>query len=146
VFSGEHAALSAEAKAGMALFFSARAGCAACHSGINFAGNYRDVKGATGRASFARDGTSERPLRVPTLRNLAFTAPYMHDGRFATLAEVLAHYSALARHPERLPDRRLPHAPFADAEAHELIAFLDSLNDPDFAARYAAAEAARAAR
>src|SRR5262249_7961384 len=146
VFSGEHAALSAEAKAGMALFFSARAGCAACHSGINFAGNYRDAQGATGRASFARDGTSERALRVPTLRNLAFSAPYMHDGRFATLAEVLAHYSALARHPERLPDRRLPHAPFAEAETRSLPASLDSLNDPSCAARCGGAAAAREAR
>jgi cytochrome c peroxidase len=137
VFSGEHTALSAEAKSGMTLFFSARAGCAACHSGINFAGNYRDRQGATGRASFARDGTSAQPLRVPTLRNLAFTAPYMHDGRFATLAQVLTHYSALARAPRPPPDPRLPHAPFSAAEQASLLAFLDSLNDPDFAARFA---------
>jgi cytochrome c peroxidase len=138
VFSGEHAALSGEAKSGMALFFSARAGCAACHSGINFAGNYRDAQGATGRASFARNGTSDEPLRVPTLRNLAFTAPYMHDGRFATLAAVLAHYSGLAGARGPLPDARLPHTPFSVAEEQALLAFLDCLNDPAFAARFAA--------
>ena len=142
VFCGEHAALSEQAKSGMALFFSARAGCAACHSGINFAGNYRDAQGATGRASFARNGTSDKALRVPTLRNLAFTAPYMHDGRFATLAEVLAHYSGLAAARARLPDPRLPHAPFSAAEEEALLAFLDSLNDPAFAARFAAPSSA----
>jgi cytochrome c peroxidase len=143
VFRGEHGALSGEAKAGMAIFFSARAGCSACHSGLNFAGNYRDEQGETGRASFARNGTSEQAMRVPTLRNTAYTAPYMHDGRFATLAQVLAHYSALARAPHRLPDRRLPHAPFSSVEEQQLLAFLDSLNDRSFAARYAGASAAR---
>ena len=144
VFSGEHGALTEEAKAGMALFFSARAGCSGCHSGLNFAGNYRDAQGATGRASFARNGTSREALRVPTLRNTAYTAPYMHDGRFAALADVLAHYSALARSSEPLPDPRLPHAPFSAAEERSLLAFLASLNDPAFVARHAApASAAR---
>jgi cytochrome c peroxidase len=142
VFGGEHDALGGEAKAGMALFFSARGGCSRCHSGLNFAGNYRDREGATGRPSFARNGTSDEPLRVPTLRNTAFTAPYMHDGRFASLPEVLAHYSALARDPQHLPDRRLPRRPFSAGEEGELIAFLATLNDPAFAARYAAASSA----
>jgi cytochrome c peroxidase len=79
----------------MALFFSRRAGCAGCHSGFNLSGNWRDTQGATGRASFAANGTSTSPIRVPTLRNVALTAPYMHDGRFATLEEVLGHYSAI---------------------------------------------------
>jgi cytochrome c peroxidase len=138
VFRGEHEALGAEAKAGMALFFSARAGCSACHSGLNFSGNYRDSLGDTGRASFARNGTGAQAMRVPTLRNTAYTAPYMHDGRFATLAQVLAHYSSLARTGAPLPDVRLPHEPFSALEERELLAFLDSLNDATFAARYAA--------
>ena len=137
VFSGEHAALTAAAKAGMALFFSSRAGCSACHSGINFAGNYRDAQGETGRPSFARNGTSAQPMRVPTLRNSAYTAPYMHDGRFATLAEVIAHYSQLARAGTPLPDKRLPRTPFSAGEERELLAFLASLDDPSFTARYA---------
>jgi hypothetical protein len=95
VFGGEHQALTPEAKRGMALFFSRRAGCAGCHSGFNLSGNWRDTQGATGRASFAANGTSTSPIRVPTLRNVALTAPYMHDGRFATLEEVLGHYSAI---------------------------------------------------
>jgi len=140
VFNGEHQALTEQAKAGMRLFFAARSGCARCHSGFNFAGNWRDAQGETGPASFARNGTSTQPLRVPTLRNIALSAPYMHDGRFATLAAVLDHYSALARRGV-LPDRRLPRTPFADAERAALIAFLESLSDESFARRAAPAAA-----
>jgi cytochrome c peroxidase len=141
VFGGEHTALSAQAKRGMALFFSARVGCASCHSGFNFAGNWRDAHGATGKASFASNGTSEQPVRVPTLRNVALSAPYMHDGRFATLSEVLGHYArvaartAAAAAPAR--DPRLPHAPLSAPEQAALIAFLNSLTDPSFIARFA---------
>ncbi len=141
VFGGEHTALSAQAKRGMALFFSARVGCASCHSGFNFAGNWRDAHGATGKASFASNGTSEQPVRVPTLRNVALSAPYMHDGRFATLSEVLGHYArvaartAAAAAPAR--DPRLPRAPLSAPEQAELIAFLNSLTDPSFTARFA---------
>jgi cytochrome c peroxidase len=141
VFAGEHEALSDAAKRGMALFFSARAGCAGCHSGINFSGNWRDAQGATGRASFAVNGTSARALRVPTLRNVALTAPYMHDGRFATLAAVLEHYSSVATQRPPL-DKRLPQAALSAAERADLIAFLDSLTDAAFTAP-AAASAAR---
>jgi cytochrome c peroxidase len=139
VFGGEHAALSAEAREGMALFYSARAGCARCHSGFNFAGNWRDAQGPTGPASFARNGTSARPIRVPSLRNVALTAPYMHDGRFATLDAVLAHYSDLGLQPEAAAriDRRLPRAPFTAAEQAALGAFLESLTDRAFVARFA---------
>lgn len=92
VFGGDHAALSDQAKRGMALFFSREVGCSGCHSGIDFAGSWRDSQGETGKAAFADNGTSDRPMRVPTLRNLVLTAPYMHDGRFATLDAVLDHY------------------------------------------------------
>jgi cytochrome c peroxidase len=141
VFDGEHDALSPEAKRGMALFFSSRVGCSACHSGFNFAGNWRDAQGKTGRASFANNGTSERPLRVPTLRNVALTAPYMHDGRFATLQAVLQHYSGLAARARAAPgphyDRRLPHTPLTSTERADLIAFLGSLTDQSFVRRFA---------
>ena len=75
VFGGDHAALSAEAKRGMALFYSVRSGCGSCHSGFNFDGNWRDAQGETGRPGFAVNGTSQTPTRVPTLRNIALTAP-----------------------------------------------------------------------
>lgn len=147
VFGGEHAALPATAKRGMALFFSARVGCSGCHSGINFAGNWRDAQGATGEASFAVDGTSVRPVRVPTLRNVALTAPYMHDGRFATLAEVLAHYSQLGAQAARgmTLDKRLPRTALAPEERADLGAFLDSLTDSAFVSRFAAPDERAAA-
>jgi len=137
VFGGEHSALDGEAKAGMALFYSSRIGCSGCHSGFNFSGNWRDRQGETGRASFARDGTSEQPLKVPTLRNVALTAPYMHDGRFATLEAVLAHYSDLAseRRAARI-DPRLPRTPVTQKERAQLKAFLESLTDRAFVDRH----------
>ncbi len=138
VFGGEHAALSSEAKRGMALFYSHRIGCSGCHSGFNFAGNWRDAQGATGRPAFANDGTSAAPLRVPTLRNVALTAPYMHDGRYATLEDVLGHYSDAGRRRGAAPDARLPRAALTAAERAALIAFLDSLTDPEFIARFGA--------
>jgi cytochrome c peroxidase len=146
VFAGEDQALSGEAKRGMALFFSARVGCAGCHSGFNFAGNWRDAQGATGRAGFANDGTSEEPLKVPTLRNVALTAPYMHDGRFATLAEVLAHYSDMAAKPRAAgapSDPRLPRAALTPEDRAALTTFLDSLTDASFAARFASRAGSR---
>jgi cytochrome c peroxidase len=139
VFGGEHAALSPAAREGMALFYSERVGCALCHSGFNFSGNWRDAQGETGRASFARNGTSDQPVRVPTLRNVALTAPYMRDGRFATLDAVLAHYSDLGRRPGGAAriDRRLPRAPLSATERAALLAFLESLTDRAFGARFA---------
>jgi len=134
VYAGEHTAITPEAKRGMALFYSAEVGCARCHSGFNFSGNYRDADGATGPASFATNGTTKRLMRVPTLRNVALTAPYMHDGRFATLAAVLEHYSAIgARTASGAPtDRRLPRAPLSSSERAALVAFLESLTDESF--------------
>jgi cytochrome c peroxidase len=141
VFDGEHGALTPQAKRGMALFFSPRVGCSRCHSGFNFAGNWRDAQGETGPPSFASDGVGEEAVRVPTLRNIALTAPYMHDGRFATLDEVLDHYSSLAARSREGGaahyDRRLPRAPLTVLERAELIAFLESLTDEPFVQRFA---------
>jgi cytochrome c peroxidase len=124
VFGGEHDALPDEARRGMALFFSPGVGCSSCHSGFNFAGNWVDAEGATGETSFADNGTGLR-LRVPSLRNVALTAPYMHDGRFASLGAVLEHYAA-----------RKNAAPLSEDDRHALVAFLESLTDPRFLERY----------
>jgi cytochrome c peroxidase len=132
-FAGEHDALSAQARRGMALFFSPTVGCSGCHSGLNFAGNWVDAQGATGETSFADNGTGLR-LRVPSLRNVALTAPYMHDGRFASLAAALDHYAA----NDGRGDMRLGGALRLSAgERRALVAFLESLTDPQFVARYA---------
>jgi cytochrome c peroxidase len=124
VFGGEHGALTDAQKRGMELF-SGRAGCAACHSGINFAGPWVDREVPRTEPAFADSGTGVT-VRVPTLRNVARTGPYMHDGRLATLDDVLAHYEELA---VRSSDPRLARPALTTAERHALRAFLDSLTD-----------------
>lgn len=126
VFGGEHDALSAAQKQGMKLFFSERTGCSACHGGINFAGPWVDREHPAAAAVFADTGTGAA-VRVPTLRNLSLTAPYMHDGRFATLDEVLDHYERLAADPAA--DPRLRRAALTTEERAGLAAFLAALDD-----------------
>jgi len=144
-FEGEHTAISAQAKRGMALFYSPRSGCGACHSGFNFSGNFKDTAGATGKPSFANNGTTNQPMKVPTLRNIALTAPYMHDGRFPTLDAVLEHYAKVAenlrattrprgkpRQHDNFPDVRLRQFELSPQERQDLIAFLQTLTDEGF--------------
>lgn len=133
VFRGEHDALSAQEKRGMQLFYSARAGCGTCHSGFNFNGNWRDSKGVTGESAFANNGVDNQPMRVPTLRNITLTAPYMHDGRFGTLEAVLDHYASVAQQPSSDPKLRTFN--LSPAERTDLIAFLHALTDVQFAGR-----------
>jgi cytochrome c peroxidase len=136
VFGDDRTALSDEAKRGMELFYSKRLGCGGCHSGFNFSGNWKDAQGATGKPSFASNGTSTTLIRVPTLRNIALTAPYMHDGRFATLGEVVDHYSHIGKesgNPEvGEHDPRLQSFTLTSEERGQLLAFLESLTDPSF--------------
>jgi cytochrome c peroxidase len=163
VFDDEQGALSASAKRGMALFYSARVGCAQCHSGINFDGPVRSKDHARSSAIFANtglysvDGGGAYPqddrglleathkkadmgkFRVPTLRNIALTAPYMHDGSIATLSDVIDHYAKGGRQlPDgpsprnHLVDRRIRSFQISPAERSDLIAFLESLTDPQF--------------
>jgi cytochrome c peroxidase len=126
VFAGDHEALDATQKRGMQLFFSARSGCSACHAGINFANAWIDSEHTSATPVFADTGTGQF-VRVPTLRNLGLTAPYMHDGRFATLDAVLDHYEKLAIDPGA--DARLRRAQLTTGERRELAEFLLSLND-----------------
>jgi cytochrome c peroxidase len=126
VFSGDHGALTSAQKRGMDTFFSERAGCARCHGGINFAGDWVDRAHPTAKSVFADTGTGEA-VRVPTLRNLPATAPYMHDGRFATLDQVLDHYETLAADPAA--DTRLQRRSLTTGERADLREFLGSLAD-----------------
>jgi cytochrome c peroxidase len=128
VFNGKHAALTAQAKRGMALFYSERLGCGSCHSGFNFAGAWRDAQGATAEPTFANNGMSAVPMRVPTLRNISLTAPYMHDGSLSTLEAVLDHYEKA-----EVPLRAFT---LTEAERKEIIAFLECLTDPTFTAGF----------
>ena len=145
VFQGDHTALSEPAKRGMALFFSHSVGCSSCHSGFNFTGTWRDNRGDTGKPAFANNGTSTRPMRVPTLRNVALTAPYMHDGRFASLNAVLDHYFGLGEGAIRY-DARLPRVKLDMQQRADLLAFLASLTDEAFVHRFAVDAASTGAR
>jgi cytochrome c peroxidase len=133
VFGGDHDAISAPAKRGMQLFYSPKAGCGSCHSGFNFNGNWRDSQGDTGKPGFANNGIGDQLMRVPTLRNIALTAPYMHDGRFATLDAVLDHYAHVAELPAS--DAKLRTFNLSADERADLIAFLHSLTDAEFSGR-----------
>ncbi len=155
LYRDDRSALSPEAQRGMTLFFSDRLACAQCHAGFNLSGptvhdgstdaaptfhntGLFNVDGqgaypATDRGLF--DTTHVRSdmgrFRAPTLRNVAVTAPYMHDGSIATLAEVIDHYaSGGIQSPVKSP--RLKGFAITDAERNDLIAFLNSLTDQPF--------------
>jgi cytochrome c peroxidase len=70
-------------------------------------------------------------FRVPSLRNITLTAPYMHDGRFATLEEVIEHYNS-GGHPGLNVDPKIRKLHFSDEDKRALIAFLGTLTDTSF--------------
>lgn len=145
IYFDDPSSLSGAARIGMRLFFSQQIGCANCHDGINFDGpaalagqrapepRYAN----TGLASKADEGLSEQTrrrsdrgrFRVPTLRNIAATAPYMHDGRFQSLREVIDHYELMGRRAKASPllDPRLTHFELTLVERQALLAFLEAL-------------------
>lgn len=158
VFGGQSDALTKSAQRGMRLFFSKRLACSQCHSGFNFAGPVRterdepptpvfhntglynlDGQGAypaqdTGlHKSTGRAGDMGR-FRAPTLRNIAVTAPYMHDGSIATLGGVLEHYAAGGRSGRGNPltSPLLKGFKLDDQQKADLIEFLNSLTDQGF--------------
>jgi cytochrome c peroxidase len=159
VFDDDRSALSAEAQRGMALFYSKRVGCLDCHFGINFSGPIQQDGRAAVKALFANTGVARFPVqpadsladsglseftrkaadrgkfRVPTLRNVALTAPYMHDGSIATLQGVIEHYVQGGRDSGN--GRRVAIKPVAlsASEQQDLIAFLNGLTDDAFIAR-----------
>jgi len=71
-----------------------------------------------------------RAYRTPSLRNVALTAPYMHDGSFATLEEVLDYYAAGGTPLDALQDPRIKPFELTLAERSAMVAFLRSLTSP----------------
>lgn len=130
VWRDERDALSPAARRGMALFFSDRLACSKCHAGFTFAGPAAWEGGPPPVPAFEDNGTGGR-VRAPTLRNIAVTAPYMHDGRFATLEEVVEHY---AKGGTATPGRSPLVRGFSitEAEKSDLVEFLKSLTDETF--------------
>ncbi len=90
-----------------------------------------------GRYRITLDSADLGKYKTPTLRNIAVTAPYMHDGRFQNLKEVLNHYSSGMRDFETVDSvfRQTdgsPKIPLSESEKTALLAFLETLTDEDF--------------
>jgi cytochrome c peroxidase len=163
---GDPAALSAPARRGMEIFFSEVAECFHCHGGfafsdaVTFEGKAFDERpfhntalynlagGAypeesPGLVTFTGDPADRGRFRAPTLRNIAVTAPYMHDGSISTLEEVLDHYAAGGRTIESGPNAGVgSDNPYKSEflsgfemtieDRAALVAFLESLTDEAF--------------
>ncbi len=136
-FQGQNEALTAAEKRGMDLFFSEKTNCAQCHAGINFSnyafennGLYADYPDP-GRFRLTELESDRARFKVPTLRNVAVTAPYMHDGSFWTLEAVVEHYNSGGRpHPNKSASLRP--LGLTEGEKTDLVTFLKSLTDEKF--------------
>ncbi|MEK0083706.1 cytochrome c peroxidase [Benzoatithermus flavus] len=112
------------------LLFNGKAGCANCHEGWAFTDHgFHDIGlpgGDRGRGAVIGLDVADHAFKTPSLRELGRTAPYMHDGRFATLDEVLDHYTGgIVERPSLSPDlRRIALTP---DERRDLLAFLGTL-------------------
>jgi cytochrome c peroxidase len=168
-YGGAPDALSDAAKRGMDLFFSERLECYHCHSGMNFTTAFRSAAtaieemdfhntglynlgpdgayapGGEGLFEFTANPADKGKFRVPSLRNVALTGPYMHDGSVATLAEVIDHYAAGGRiivegpfagdgtkNPNKSP--LVKGFSITPEEKADVLSFLESLTDPAFVA------------
>jgi cytochrome c peroxidase len=154
LYRDDRTAISPEAVRGMKLFFSERVGCSGCHAGFNLSGpvvfgsapkpvlsfNNTGLYDLDGKGAYPADDhglmeVTRKPadmgrFRAPTLRNIALTAPYMHDGSVPSLDGVIAHYEAGGKGPLKAP--QLKGFTLSPSEAAELVAFLDSLTDTAF--------------
>jgi cytochrome c peroxidase len=142
---GDTSAISDQAKRGEALFNSKQ--CSSCHAGAHFTdaalpGRKPDeafhalvppkpgdaLKQDTGLHRITQKPEDVYKFRTQGLRNIALSAPYMHDGEQPTLAGAIRHHYAAA---DRQTDARLKHA-ITDRDLADLIAFLESLTDEGF--------------
>ncbi len=132
---------------GWTIFFDAseevpHSECAHCHAdplftnldftnnGIDQVSGLQEFKDA-GRGAVSRNIYDNGTFRVPTLRNIALTAPYMHDGRFATLEEVIDHYVRGGHYSENLNPNIMP-LKLNPRDKADLMAFLHTLTDTAF--------------
>lgn len=145
---GDQAALTTKEKEGMLLF---EKNCSSCHSGVLMTDHSFRNNGLIpmriddqGRYEISGREIDRYTFKVPSLRNVGATAPYMHDGRYHSLKEVLGHYndsigvfmksgSEATKTLDPLlanPDR--PGIPLSDSEQEAIIAFLHTLTDEVF--------------
>jgi cytochrome c peroxidase len=156
VYWDDRESLSDGARRGMRLFFTDRLACSECHSGFNFSGPVArfderpqpvfhntalyslDDEGSypeDNQGVFEHTGATEDMgrFRAPTLRNIALTGPYMHDGTLPTLEAVIEHYAAgggAASNP--LKSSLVDGFEISEEEIRDLVSFLESLTDLAF--------------
>lgn len=122
--AGDDAALDLSARRGLVTFFAA--GCATCHRGPMFS-DYALHDLGIGAIDPA---TGERPrIRTPSLRNVARTAPYMHDGSIATLSAAIDFYTGL---DASLDEGLATNAPLGGGSTADVARFLEALSDGAF--------------
>jgi len=140
--AGDPTALTVEQRRGLTLFRSLKTRCFECHGFPTFANPDFKVIGVPtmpgqpddlGRSEIEGGEPYKNAFKVPTLRNVALTAPYMHNGRFQTLEEVIDFYSNGGGKGEglKLPnlDDKIRGFKLSDQEKKDLIAFLYALTD-----------------
>ncbi len=135
---------TAQEEMGRVLFFESGLNCNQCHTNANFMSTSAMNNGLIhnesdlGQMEVTQIESDKYQFRVPTIRNIALTAPYMHDGRFDTLEEVLDHYSTgIQSYPnldDRLTTTGMVGGPprqmnLTDDEKAALIAFMGTLTD-----------------
>lgn len=141
-YGGDSSALSASAKRGLALFKSAELKCQQCHelpltTDFTFQNNgLKEIYLDPGRARVTNNiAEHEGQFKVATLRNIALTAPYMHDGSLATLTEVIEHYAS-GGSSHRLKSEKITGFSISASEKADLIEFLKSLTDTNSYRQY----------
>ena len=146
-YGGDDSAVSDSAKRGEILFFSQQLSCFRCHGGLNCSGNtvserhpttqpefhnngLYGIPGAPDRGifEFTKDPQDAGKFKAPTLRNIAVSAPYMHDGSIATLDGVISHYAS-AGHSNSNRDPLIAGFTLSAQDRIDLIEFLKSLTD-----------------
>jgi len=126
------AAFTADQQAGYDLFLQK---CASCHkeplfTDYSFRNNgLDDISADDGRYSITQLESDKGKFKVPTLRNVLLTYPYMHDGRFFTIDQVLEHYSSGVKPNANLDPLLQNGIPLTAEERKYLKRFLETLND-----------------
>jgi cytochrome c peroxidase len=137
--AGDKSALSESAQRGMKLFFG-KGHCSACHTGPNFTDdafhnvgvNIGAAKPDLGRYEVTKVIGDKGSFKTPTLREIARTAPYMHDGTVKTLEEVIEHYEKGGTANPQLDEEIFP-IKFTAQEKADLITFMkEGLSSPDY--------------
>jgi cytochrome c peroxidase len=125
--NGDRTALSAEQQRGLQVF-RGKGNCTACHVGPNFTDERTHNTGIAWRSgAMADEGAGNGAFKTPTLREIARTAPYMHDGSLRSLDDVVDFYDR-GGNPNPHLDEEIRPARFTPAEKRGLVAFLRSLN------------------